>query len=144
MNAGMEIERVKAVKAAMRDVLCRCICREVGFNDKGAYERKIRQVFSSYLQQEPDIIAQMMHAFHREARLLGFHCVFAIPIAFTSAAAHQRLRLRRPRGAQLQENGIIADAVDLQETYLSEPAQPAPIPEPSPIPVFRLQVAAFL
>ena len=36
-EAGMEIAKAKAIRSALRDVLCRCICREVGFSDKDAY-----------------------------------------------------------------------------------------------------------
>ena len=106
MNAGMEIKVAKTIKATLRDVVCRCICREVGLHDKSAYEDKVKQVFSSHLQQEPTIMSQMMLAFYRGVRdgrhpkISGLH--------HTKASRRTRIRVRKQK--EPLENGAIADA----------------------------------
>ena len=109
MNAGMTIEIAQTIKAQLRDVLCRCICREVGFHNKSAYEDKVKQVFSSHLQQEPAIMSQMMLAFYRGVRdgrhpkISGLHN--------SNASKRFRIRVRRKaRGTEPPENGAIDDA----------------------------------
>ena len=68
-EAGMEIGKAKAIRSALRDVLCRCICREVGFSDKDAYINTVKKAFGSKLQA--DIIPQMMHCFQVQAKARG-------------------------------------------------------------------------
>ena len=109
MNAGMTIKIAKTIKARLRDVLCRCICREVGFHNKSAYEDKVKQVFSSHLQQEPTIVSQMMLAFYRGVRD-GPHPKISI---LHKSNASKRLRIRTVlvrRREEPPENGASDDA----------------------------------
>ena len=89
-EAGMEIEKAKAIRSALRDVLCRCICREVGFSDKDAYINTVKKAFGSKLQD--DIMPQMMHCFQKQAGALR------VDNAFPSTASKRcRTRVRRER-----------------------------------------------
>ena len=87
-EAGMEIGKAKAIRSALRDVLCRCICREVGFSDKDAYINTVKKAFGSKLQA--DIMPQMMHCFQVQAQARG------VKNAFQSTASERgRPRVRR-------------------------------------------------
>ena len=87
-EAGMEIGKAKAIRSALRDVLCRCICREVGFSDKDAYINTVKKAFGSKLQA--DIMPQMMHCFQVQAQARG------VKNAFHSTASERgRTRVRK-------------------------------------------------
>ena len=87
-EAGMEIGKAKAIRSALRDVLCRCICREVGFSDKDAYINTVKKAFGSKLQA--DIMPQMMHCFQVQAQARGVKNAFQ-----TTASERGRPRVRR-------------------------------------------------
>lgn len=97
---SLQIEQAKAIRSALRDVLCRCICREVGFSDKEAYLNTVKKAFGSKLQE--NIMPQMMHCFQVQAQARGVDNAFQ-----STASARPRDRKRREQDVAMASHGVV-------------------------------------
>ena len=67
--------KVQVIRCALRDLLCRCVCREVGFADQKQYVDQVKAAFDPFEEHFKDkqlynIMSQMSHTFQQETRLL--------------------------------------------------------------------------
>jgi len=76
VRATVDGNRVNVAKAALRDVITRCVCREVGFSRKALFEQRLRAIFGSYFEHDEDVYSQILNAFHRNVRSAAVHCAF--------------------------------------------------------------------
>ena len=79
----------KAVEKDLRDVFIRCVCREVGFSNKTAFEHKMQESFGRYLNLDKEMASKIQLAYH--------HNVPSGDTSFPSEAKKKELAGLRPR-----------------------------------------------
>ena len=52
------------IARALRDIITRCVIREVGLCKESLFKEKMRLIFGEYLEHDKDLFSQMLNAFH--------------------------------------------------------------------------------
>ena len=106
LNGDCKSTASKRILRAMRDVLNRIICAELGFTNRDVFKKHIHVIFCTCREHEPELVAQMLGSFSRDAALAN------IRNAFLSAAKQKRPRTLNRKQLNCADDDPNNDKVD--------------------------------